>query len=84
MRAAASITQDNEIVVLGSQAILGQFLHAPEALLRSVEAHAFPKNKPQLPDLIYGSTGEFSPFQGTFGYYAHGVGKETAILSRGW
>lgn len=44
IRAASSITGDREIVILGSQAILGQFPDAPEGLLRSVEADVFPKN----------------------------------------
>jgi len=84
IRAASSITGDMEIVILGSQAILGQFPDAPEGLLRSVEADVFPKNIPELADLIDGSIGELSPFHQTFGYYAHGVGRETAILPRGW
>ena len=35
-------------------------------------------------DLIDGSIGEGSPFHQTFGYYAHGVAEETAILPAGW
>jgi hypothetical protein len=34
--------------------------------------------------LIDGSIGEGSPFHDTFGYYAHGVGEETATLPAGW
>jgi hypothetical protein len=34
--------------------------------------------------LIDGSIGEGSPFNQTFGYYAHGVSEETAILPAGW
>ena len=64
--------------------MLGQFPHAPEALLASVEADLFPKNKPELADLIDGTLGELSPFHETFGYYAHGVEAGTAILPRGW
>ncbi|MEO5803616.1 MAG: hypothetical protein ABIR24_08795, partial [Verrucomicrobiota bacterium] len=33
---------------------------------------------------IEGSIGEGSPFHQTFGYYAHGVAEETAILPAGW
>ena len=36
------------------------------------------KNKPDMADLIDGCIGELSPFHQAFGYYAHGVGKETA------
>lgn len=32
IRAAATISQDDEIVIIGSQAVLGQFPDAPEAL----------------------------------------------------
>ena len=42
IRAAAEITGD-EIVVIGSQAILGALPDAPEALLESMEADLFPR-----------------------------------------
>ena len=84
IRAAGSITQDDEIIIIGSQAILGQYPRAPEALLRSMEADIYPKNKSHLADLVDGSIGELSPFNETFGYYAHGVGKETIVLPDGW
>ena len=84
IRAATQIVDDDELVVIGSQAVLGQFPSAPVALLASVEADVFPKNKPELADLIDGTLGELSPFHDTFGYYAHGVGPSTAILPRGW
>ncbi|MHB8876035.1 MAG: DUF6036 family nucleotidyltransferase [Myxococcaceae bacterium] len=84
IRAAADIADDDEVVVIGSQAILGQFPDAPPELLRSVEADVFPKNHPERWDLIDGSIGELSPFHDTFGYYAQGVGEETATLPRGW
>ena len=84
IRAAGSIADDDEIIIVGSQAILGQFPNAPESLLRSVEADIYPKHKPDLADLIDGSIGELSPFHETFGYYAHGVGVETVVLPQGW
>ena len=84
IRAAGSIVQDNEIIIVGSQAILGQYPDAPESLLISMEADIYPKNKPQLSDLIDGSIGELSPFHQTFSYYAHGVGKETVTLPEDW
>ena len=61
IRAAGSITQDDEIIIIGSQAILGQYPRAPEALLRSMEADIYPKNKRHLADLVEGSIGELSP-----------------------
>jgi hypothetical protein len=84
IRAAATIADDDEIIVIGSQAILGQFPDAPAALCVSNEADVFPKNKPERTDLIDGSIGEGSPFHETYGYYAQGVGAETATLPAGW
>jgi hypothetical protein len=84
IRAAADIADDDEIVVVGSQAILGQFPDAPADLLASNEADVYPRNKPERADLIDGSIGEGSPFHDTFGYYAQGVGPETSVLPAGW
>lgn len=84
IRAAAAISGDDEIVVVGSQSILGQFPLAPDELRKSNEADVYPKNKPEMADLIDGSIGELSPFHETFGYYAQGVGPETAVAPAGW
>ena len=84
IRAAGSIADDTEIVVIGSQAILGQFPEAPAKLLASAEADLFPLNHPELADLIDGSIGEGSPFHELFGYYAQGVSERTATLPAGW
>lgn len=84
IRAAATIADDPEIVVIGSQAVLGQFPDAPAELLVSVEADVYPRRRPERADLIDGSIGELSPFHTTFGYYAHGVGERTALLPAGW
>lgn len=84
IRAAAQIADDDELIVVGSQAVLGQFPDAPSTLLVSEEADLFPKNKPELADLIDGTIGELSPFHDTFGYYAHGIAETTAILPEGW
>lgn len=84
IRAAAGITGATEIVVIGSQAVLGQFPHAPAELLVSIEADVFTFRDPADAELIDGSIGEGSPFHQTFGYYAHGVAEDTAILPAGW
>jgi hypothetical protein len=84
IRAAATIAEDDEIIVVGSQAILGQFPDPPEELCISVEADVYPRNRPERSDLIDGSIGEGSPFHETFGYYGQGVGPGTAVLPRGW
>jgi hypothetical protein len=84
IRAAGSIADDTEIVVVGSQSILGQFPDAPASLLVSAEADVFPLNRPELSDLIDGTIGEGSPFHELYGYYAQGVDERTATLPQGW
>lgn len=84
IRAAAQVAHDREIVVVGSQAILAQFPHAPAALLFSQEADVYPRNYPSRAIDIDGALGDGSRFHATFGYYAHGVGPETAKAPAGW
>lgn len=84
IRAAADIADDDELVIIGSQAILGQYPRAPAELIASMDVDMYPKNKPERADLIDGSIGELSPFHDAYGYYAHGVGRETAILPQDW
>jgi hypothetical protein len=84
IRAAATIAGDTEIVVIGSQAILGRYPQAPAELLVSNDVDVYPRNHPERADLIEGSIGELSPFHETFGYYAQGVGERTAVLPEGW
>lgn len=84
LRAAAAITDERDFVVIGSQAVLGQFPQAPEALLVSIEADLYPRDAIDKSDLVDGAIGELSQFHETFGYYAHGVDETTATLPAGW
>lgn len=84
IRASGAIADDNELIIIGSQSILAQFPEAPVALRVSMETDLYPKNKPELADLIDGSIGEGSFFHEQFGYYAQGVGPKTAVLPAGW
>lgn len=84
IRAAGAITGAEEIIVIGSQAILGSRPDAPESLLASREADLFTLRDPKDADLIDGTIGEGSPFHETFGYYAQGVWLDTATLPEGW
>jgi hypothetical protein len=84
IRAAGEISKDSEIVVIGSQSILGQHPDAPLTLLTSTEADVYPRNHPERADEIDGIIGEGSRFHETHGYYAQGVSKDTATLPRGW
>jgi hypothetical protein len=84
IRAAGTIADVEDLIVIGSQAILGEFPDAPEELLVSNEADVYPSLHPERSDPIDSTIGQGSPFQKSFGYYAHGVGETTAILPRGW
>ena len=58
IRAAADITGEREFVVIGSQAVLGQFPNAPDPLLVSMEADIHPFHAPALGIDIEGAIGE--------------------------
>ena len=80
LRAASAIANEREFIVIGSQAVLGQFPNAPDALRASIEVDIYPRHAPEKSDLIDGAIGELSAFHQTFGYYAHGVDETTATL----
>ena len=82
--AAAEVTGEREIVVIGSQAILGSVSHPPKSMLLSIEADVYPLRNPDKAIEIDGSLGDGSHFQDLYGYYAHGVGPETAVAPVGW
>ncbi len=50
----------------------------------SAEADIYPLLEPGLAEQIDGAIGEGSPFHESYGYYAQGVGPETATLPSGW
>jgi hypothetical protein len=84
LRAAAAIAQENSFVIVGSQAVLFAFPHAPQELLVSRELDLYPALHPEKADLIDGAMGALSSFDQTFGYHADGVGPETATLPADW
>ncbi len=84
IRAASAITLEDEFVIIGSQALLGEHPDAPGELLVSIEVDLYPRAKPESSILVDGAIGEGSTFQDTFGYYAHGVSPQTATLPERW
>lgn len=84
IRAACDIADDDEVIIVGSQAILGQYPDAPDDLTESDEVDLFPKNQPARAMLVDGAIGEDSGFYREFGFYVHGVGPETATLPPDW
>lgn len=84
IRASAAITDTDEFIIIGSQAILASYSDPGPELTASYEADIFSPHDPGLADVIDGSIGENSAFYTTFGYYAHGVSEQTATLPEGW
>jgi hypothetical protein len=88
LRAAARITDGAEIIVIGSQAILGSYDadHLPARVTLSIEADLAFRYDPDetKSDKVDGAIGELSAFHDTFGYYGQGVSVATALLPDGW
>lgn len=85
IRAAGAISGSRRVIVIGSQAILGQYpVGAPPRATLSMEADLLPIETPEMADMLTGSLGELSPFHDTFGYYGEGVSLETATLPTDW
>lgn len=88
LRAAANATGQIDILVIGSQAILGSFDddELPIEATRSIEADLgfLHDSSEELSDQIDGSIGEMSPFYDAFGYYGQGISVTTAVLPGGW
>lgn len=84
IRAASAVAGVDRLIVIGSQAIHGQFPDPPAELLASIEADLVMPDAPDRSDLIDGAIGELSPFHQAFGYYGHGVHESVAVLPAGW
>jgi hypothetical protein len=96
LRSASKIAGVTDLVVIGSQAILGTYpeWELPTEATMSVEADLaidahlarldLGVDESELADLIDGAIGEGSMFHETFGYYAQGVETATAVLTEGW
>ena len=84
IRAACDVSGDDELYVFGSQAILGQYPHAPEALRQSAEADVAPVHAIDMADVIDAQIGELSRFHDAFGFYVHGLSIDAAVLPAGW
>ena len=84
IRAACAVSGDTELLVFGSQAILGTFPEAPEDLRASIEVDVQAKNLSEMTDFIDGALGELSQFHATHGFYVHGVSIDSATLPIGW
>lgn len=91
IRTACQIIGHPEVIIVGSQAILGTFgeNELPEEATMSAEIDILPiadtnEETAQLADQIEGVAGEMSPFEEQHGFSIDGVDLETAILPEQW
>jgi hypothetical protein len=87
IRAAGAILGDDDIIVIGSQSLVGATAGPlPPLTMLSIEADLLPLDDADGTklDLIDGTIGEFSMFHESFGIYAQGVAPTTARLAEGW
>ena len=91
IRTACQIIQQPEVIVVGSQAILGTYDESelPAAATMSIEVDILPmaetnEETARLADLIEGVAGEFSTFEELHGFSIDGVDLGTAVLPEGW
>ncbi|KAF1702918.1 DUF6036 family nucleotidyltransferase [Pseudoxanthomonas kaohsiungensis] len=90
LRAASEIAGgDVELLLLGSQAVLGAVESDNPALARSMEADVAALTPDsalaeRIADQLSGAIGEGSNFSDLHGYYVDGVQVETARLAPGW
>jgi hypothetical protein len=91
IRAACQIIDRSEVIVVGSQSILGTYREdeLPAAATMSIEVDILPiadsnEETARLADLIEGVAGEFSSFEQLHGFSIDGVDLDTAVLPEGW
>lgn len=84
IRASGEITNQYEFVIVGSQSMLGPVPYPEAVFTVSMEVDIYPLQAPELADKIDGAIGEGSQFHQSYGYYAQGVGPETAMLPSDW
>ncbi len=90
IRTACQIIGRPEVIVVGSQSILGTFREdeLPADATMSVEIDILPiadgnAEIKRLADLIEGAAGELSPFEELHGFSIDGVDLETSVLPEG-
>ena len=84
LRATADVTGEKELIVIGSQAVLGQYPQAPAPLLISQEIDIYAPAAPKMSDMTDGALGLDTRFWRTFEFYIDGVGPDTARVAPDW
>jgi hypothetical protein len=83
LRAAGRITGEKQFIIIGSQSLHGKFPDLPDDLVRSFEVDLMTAKHADRTELL-NVIGMYSPFHGSFGYYADPVDNKTATLPKGW
>jgi hypothetical protein len=91
IRTSCQIIAASEVIVVGSQAILGSYPEdeLPAAATMSAEVDVLPiaadnVETARLADPIEGVAGELSPFEQLHGFSIDGVDLDTSVLPDGW
>lgn len=89
IRASTQIVDQDQVIVIGSQAVLASWDEdeLPAAVTLSAEVDVCPlhdDDAESLADRLDGAIEELSSFHETHGFYIQGVGRRTALLSPGW
>ncbi len=88
LRAASKIADRDDVIVIGSQSILGSYdeddLPNRATLSREADVTFWDDEDDFKSDAVDGALGEGSAFDQMYGYYAQGVSVSTAILPEGW
>jgi len=87
LRAASTVVDDPNILVIGSQSVLATFdeEELPDGATASMEVNLSYFDDPieEKADAVDGAIGELSPFHEMNGVYAQGVGVRAAVLPEG-
>jgi len=88
LRTVARISGDHDILVMGSQSILGSYPETalpPEATgSMEVDTAFFGDPDGAIADDVDVNLGEFSEFHDEYGYYPQGVSVSTGVFPEGW
>ena len=89
IRAATEIIQADEVIIIGSQSVLGTWSESelPAEATASNELDVLPLNdtdREALATRLSGVAGELSSFDAAHGFHLDGVGRKTAVLPHGW
>jgi len=87
IRAAGDVLQESEVIIVGSQAILGApYEGLPKDVMLSVEVDVMATHDPDGSKALRlnGAIGELTRFDETYGYYAEGVEDGLCRFPEGW